>query len=226
PSCVYGPAGDAYTALPVRLAREGGFCWIDDGRGAANYTYVDNLVDAMLIAAISSVAHGRRFIINDGTSTWREFLGQLLGQQAENLPSYTRRQLRELHHRRPRPNLVDVARIAMSDQSVRTALRESRLGEAALWGAEHATPGVIARMRRGWHAAGHAATRMAEPRGAGATKDAPVVSGLPPVWLPDLFGPAETVFRSDTARQVLGWAPRVTLDEGMQSARKWVEANV
>ncbi|MBV9597685.1 MAG: NAD-dependent epimerase/dehydratase family protein, partial [Chloroflexi bacterium] len=96
PSCVYGPAGDAYTALPVRLAREGGFCWIDDGRGAANYTYVDNLVDAMLIAAISSVAHGRRFIINDGTSTWREFLGQLLGRQAENLPSYTRRQLREL----------------------------------------------------------------------------------------------------------------------------------
>jgi nucleoside-diphosphate-sugar epimerase/predicted dehydrogenase len=230
PSCVYGPAGDAYTALPVRLARDAGFCWIDDGRGAANYTYVENLVDAMLLGATAAEAHGRRFIINDGTGTWRSFLGQLLGDLAENLPTFTRAQLRELHRHRHRPNLVDVARIAMSDQSVRTALRETRLGEAALWGAEHATPGVMARMRRGWHAARHHTLSAATQHAMGGAAPDPdgelPAAGLPPVWLADLFGPANTAFRSDTARSVLGWGPGVNLEAGMQATRAWVEANL
>jgi nucleoside-diphosphate-sugar epimerase len=226
PSCVFGPAGDTYTTLPVRLAREAGFCWIDEGRGAANYTYVENLVDAMLLGATTAQAHGRRFIINDGTGTWRSFLTPLLGGLADNLPSYSRAALRELHRHRHRPSLVDVARIAMSDQSVRTALRETRLGEAALWGAEHATPGVMARMRRGWHGATPGTRSSASRENMTPRPDAAPASGLPPAWLPDLFGPANTVFRSDTARSVLGWVPRVSLDEGMRVTRDWVEANV
>ncbi len=225
PSCVYGPDGDTYTALPVRLANDAGFCWIDDGRGAANYTYVENLVDAMLLGATSAQARGRRFIINDGTSTWRSFLGQLLADKVGDMPSYTRAQLRDLHRHRRRPNLVDVARIAMADQSVRTALRETRLGEAALWGAEHATPGVMARMRRGWHANPRRHARVAEPPDATAREAGPP-AGLPPIWLSDVFGPAPTIFRADVAHQVLGWVPKVGLDEGMRASRAWVEANV
>ena len=151
-SCVYGPGGDAYTALPVRLATEGGFCWINDGRGAANYTYVENLVDAMLLAATSRVKRTGE----GSSSTMAQPRGGLprpaAGRHRRTRYRRTRpRELRELHRRRHRPNLVDVARIAMSDQSVRTALRETRVGEAMLWGAEHATPAVMARMRRGWH---------------------------------------------------------------------------
>jgi nucleoside-diphosphate-sugar epimerase/predicted dehydrogenase len=224
PSCVYGPGGDAYTALPVRLARSGGLCWIDDGRGAANYTYVENLVDAMLLATSSTVAHGRRFIVNDGTTTWRVFLSNLLGSQADALHSYTRHQLSELHRRRHRPNLADVARIAMSDQRVRTALRDSRLGESALWVAEHATPGVMARMRRGWNPSNPVGARAAEK--SVSTTTAEHAASLPPVWLADLYGPAETVFRSDTARRELGWAPRFSLEDGMRATRAWVDAVV
>jgi nucleoside-diphosphate-sugar epimerase/predicted dehydrogenase len=224
-SCVYGPAGDTYTALPARLASNAAFCWIDGGRGTANYTYVENLVDAMLLGATTAPARGRRFIVNDGTDTWRTFFSQLLGPRAESVPSYTRAQLRELHRRRHRPNLVDVARIAMADQSVRTALRETRLGEAALWGAEHATPGVMARMRQGWRANGQA-TRRPVDRADITAHQVPSAEGLPPIWLADLFGPARTVFRANTARQVLGWTPRVSLDEGMRETRAWIEANV
>src|SRR5262249_39179921 len=51
PSCVYGPRGQTYTQLPVQLAHQGAFCWIEAGSGSANYTFVGNLVDAMLLAA-------------------------------------------------------------------------------------------------------------------------------------------------------------------------------
>jgi nucleoside-diphosphate-sugar epimerase len=221
-SCVYGPGGDAYTALPARLATEGSLCWISNGRGTANYLYVDNLIDAMLLAVTNREAHGRRFIVNDGTTTWRSFLGLLLGYTAEQLPTYSAKELRELHRHRHRPNLVDVARIAMADQSVRTALRETRVGEAMLWGAEHATPGVMARMRRGWHGSAPAPSRpKAQEHHAQATQ-----TNLPPVWLADLYGPAQTVFRPDAAREVLGWAPRVSLEQGMHATRAWVDENV
>jgi nucleoside-diphosphate-sugar epimerase len=222
PSCVYGPGGDAYTTLPIRLARNGGLCWIDGGRGTANYNHVENLVDAMLLAATELEAHGRRFIVNDGAVTWREFLGQLLGDDAAQMPSYSASELHALHRQRRRPTLADVARVAMANQDVRTTLRETRVGGAALWSAEHATPGVIVRMRRRWHS-------HKLPTGitsGAATVDATHGSGLPPLWLADLYGPATTVFRSDTARNVLGWIPRVSLDEGMRVTRHWVDAEL
>jgi nucleoside-diphosphate-sugar epimerase/predicted dehydrogenase len=225
PSCVYGAGGDAYAALPARLAREGGFCWISDGRGTANYTYVENLVDAMLLGATSAEAHGRRFIINDGTVTWRRFLGELLGASSERMPSYAPRQLHELHEHRRRPTLVDVARVAMADAGVRATLRETRLGEAALWSAEHATPRVMARMRMGWHGQSERTEPPVAYRG-GPAGAAARGGGLPPAWLADLYGPAQTVFRSETARLVLGWAPRVSLEDGLTATRAWVEANL
>jgi nucleoside-diphosphate-sugar epimerase/predicted dehydrogenase len=89
PTCVFGPAGGAYTTLPVTLASRGQFCWIEDGRGICNYTYVDNVVAAMLKAATLEAAHGQRFIINDGHMPWREFLEPLLGPLAQDLPSYS-----------------------------------------------------------------------------------------------------------------------------------------
>jgi nucleoside-diphosphate-sugar epimerase len=217
PSCVYGAGGDTYSAMPLHLARSGEFCWIDLGRGTANYTYVENLVDAVLLGAVSTQAHGCRFIINDGTTTWRQFLTELLGPNAEGQRSYSRRQLREIHRRRRRPSLMDVARIAMADQGVRTALRETRLGEAVLWSAEHATPGVMARLRRGWHAVG--------PRGTPQVRGTSSIPNvIPPLWLADLFGPSETVFSSERARRVLGWTPRISLAEGMQTTRAWADA--
>ncbi len=74
PTCVFGPEGAAYSSLPVELARKRQFCWVDDGRGLCNYTYVENLVDAIIAAARVPEAHGNRFIITDGHVSWRELL--------------------------------------------------------------------------------------------------------------------------------------------------------
>ena len=96
PSCVYGPGGKTYTLLPLEMARKGIFCWIEEGRGIANYTYVDNLIDAIFKAAASKEAHGKRFIINDGSTSWRSFLTPFLGPWADPLSSYTPRELQGL----------------------------------------------------------------------------------------------------------------------------------
>jgi nucleoside-diphosphate-sugar epimerase len=211
PSCVYGPGGTTYSEMPVLMARERTFCLIDAGRGAANYTYVDNLIDAMLLAATSRQAHGQRFIVNDGCTTWRTFFEHLIGEEADRLPSYTRPQLQALHHNRQRPGLLDVVRIALNNQQLRSALRQTLLGEVTLSTLDRVAPRALDRMRRRRPAA--------FVRPPASTIGSPV----PPVWLAELFGPARTTFASDRARRVLGWTPRVPLDAGMTATRTWVD---
>jgi nucleoside-diphosphate-sugar epimerase/predicted dehydrogenase len=215
PSCVYGPRGDTYTTLPTQLARAGSWCWIEHGRGAANHVYVQNLIDAMLVAARLPVAHGQRFIINDGTVTWRAFLGALLATTTTDAwPSYTERGLHDLHARRPRPSLVDVVRLAASDARLRATFRRTRFGDFCVRAVNRASPGLLARIPRG---------DTGEPTRPPILRDRPVEAPLPPEWLADLFGAADTSFSANKAHDTLGWYPRFSLDEGVAATREWLQ---
>src|SRR5262249_32757647 len=79
PSAIYGPGGRLFTEFPRRAALQRGFCWIEDGRGLLNYTYVENVVDALILAAACTEAHGERFLINDGACRFRDFLAPIIG---------------------------------------------------------------------------------------------------------------------------------------------------
>ncbi|RZJ73759.1 MAG: NAD-dependent epimerase/dehydratase family protein, partial [Flavobacterium sp.] len=78
PTCVFGPHGKTYTTLPLMLAKANRFCWIDNGDGLANVVYIDNLLSAIEKALLVKNAHGKNFIINDGTLPWKAFLSPLL----------------------------------------------------------------------------------------------------------------------------------------------------
>ena len=96
PSCVSAQADQPTAKFLIEWRSRGCFCWIEQGRGIANFCFVDNLVDAMLLAARTAEAHGQRFIINDGTCTWREFLAPLVGGDFVLWQSLTARELADL----------------------------------------------------------------------------------------------------------------------------------
>ena len=104
-----------FTEFPVRAARAEQFAWIEQGRGKLNYTFVENVVDALVLAASCVKAHGENFIISDGVCTFRQFLTLLLGPMAETLPSYTRSELIE-QERLSRPTWRDLVRGLMNDE--------------------------------------------------------------------------------------------------------------
>lgn len=209
PSCVYGPGGKTYTSMPITMAREGRFCWVEGGRGVANVTYVGNLVDAMLLAATCPEAHGQRFIINDTSTTWRSFLEPLLGQFAFTLPSYSRDQLLALDRAR-RASLVDVAKILGKNPDLRAAVMSWPWAQAVLRTANRRVPSLTERIR--------AASRP--PSGIESATSTPV--GVPPVWLADLFGPTLTSFSAEKARDVLRWEPRVDIHDAHDRTVKWL----
>ena len=87
PSCVYGPGSPYWSVIPFKRIRKGKMKLIAGGRGAFNYVYIENLVDAILLAAEDDRALGQAFIVNDGVTTWREFFSYYARLAGRELPS-------------------------------------------------------------------------------------------------------------------------------------------
>jgi nucleoside-diphosphate-sugar epimerase len=76
PANVYGPGSPFWTVGLLAMIKAGNVRLIDDGRGISNHVYIDNLVDALLLALHERAAAGEAFIISDGVNTpWKVFLG-------------------------------------------------------------------------------------------------------------------------------------------------------
>jgi len=95
PSLVYGPGSTNWVLRPLTRIKAGKMIYIDGGRGHCWHLYVDNLIDAVILAAESDKAKGEIFIITDGNNdtTWREYftrLAQCAGfpAEAKNLPKF------------------------------------------------------------------------------------------------------------------------------------------
>ena len=77
PTTIYGPRGKAFTVDIAELLRDGWMAYIDSGRAPGGFAYVDNVVDAILLAAESPEAIGQAFNVSDGTgATWAEYATQ------------------------------------------------------------------------------------------------------------------------------------------------------
>jgi nucleoside-diphosphate-sugar epimerase len=78
PATVYGP-GSVDVVGDIATAIRGGHMLLIDGGGAlAGLCYVENLVDAVLLALRHDAAPGETFNVTDGLAvTWRQFTGDL-----------------------------------------------------------------------------------------------------------------------------------------------------
>ena len=209
PTCVFGPGGGAYTTLPVQLARRRQFCWIDGGRGLCNYTYVENLIDALLLASGNNQINGDRFIINDGWMPWREFFDPFLKELTTNVSNYTRGDLDRLWRSGPSFSARELVRVIKSSPQVREVLKRSAVVRAALAIAHrHGLGSLFATPRAQQTSVGLAGPNRSDDR--------------PPLWLSELF-PANAVrFSAKRAQERLGWRPRVSLDRGREKTLKWL----
>jgi nucleoside-diphosphate-sugar epimerase len=74
PATVYGPGSKEVVGEIARAIRKGQMFLIDRGRAVAGLCYVDNLVDAVLLALTHEAAPGNAFNVSDGLDvTWKQF---------------------------------------------------------------------------------------------------------------------------------------------------------
>ena len=74
PTYIWGPNSQRFTIEPIKQMIGKKFAFVDDGNGACNAVYVDNVVDLALLAGIDPRAIGEAFFIRDpDRMTWKEF---------------------------------------------------------------------------------------------------------------------------------------------------------
>ncbi len=75
--------------MPVKLAQRGLPVLIGGGYGLSHPVYIENLIDAYLLAAECDAAIGEAFTISDGDVPWRDFFGRyaaMAGKPARSIP--------------------------------------------------------------------------------------------------------------------------------------------
>jgi acetylornithine/succinyldiaminopimelate/putrescine aminotransferase/nucleoside-diphosphate-sugar epimerase len=78
PATVYGPRSTEVVGEMARAIRSGNMLLVDGGRAVAGLCYVDNLIDAAVLALGHEAAPGHAFNITDGLDiTWKEFTNGL-----------------------------------------------------------------------------------------------------------------------------------------------------
>jgi nucleoside-diphosphate-sugar epimerase len=76
PANVYGPLSNPWTIRPTKLINSGQMILINGGTGLCNYVYIDNLLDATLLATKRDSSVGQVYLISDGNAVmWKEFFG-------------------------------------------------------------------------------------------------------------------------------------------------------
>jgi ornithine--oxo-acid transaminase len=78
PATVYGPRSTEVVGEIARAIRGGNMILVDGGRAIAGLCYVDNVVDAAVLALAHEDAPGHAFNVSDGLDiTWKEFTSGL-----------------------------------------------------------------------------------------------------------------------------------------------------
>jgi nucleoside-diphosphate-sugar epimerase len=217
PSIVYGPYS-AWSTRLVRELREGKVTLIDNGNGACNTGYVDNLVDAVFLAIEKDDAVGETFYITDGERiTWGDFIRAHIPMLENAPPLHEISKAEVTDYYRRQPGLI-WGSIQQSGQLLRS--RELRLllrripamerVQTSLWGWMQSQPEEKRERIR---------ARFSSP-------ESPSPESNGNFSIPEEVTVATqtgTVFFSiDKAKKVLGYQPRIPFIRGIELVEQWL----
>lgn len=217
PTAVYGPYGGVWTEAVIRSLQSGRQILVNGGDGLGNAVYVDDLVSAMLLAAVKESALGEAFLISgEEPVTWRELYGffeRMLGTERRTVDMTEAEALAHWRRwKRGQPRMVGEAlRILKQEQPVRERIERTREG---VWLREMASTVLP----EAWQ------QRIKARLASGGRPSRPAAAELPIHPLtPQMIGffRARTRVRIDKARRLLGYRPAFDLETGMDLTEKW-----
>lgn len=218
PTAVYGPHGGVWTERIFRQLATGRVILVDGGGATCNAVYVDDLVSALLAAAVREEAVGEAYLVSGPEPvTWRRFyegfeseMG-LEGRTVAMSAAEARRHSRRAPFRRPglAAELFDILREVEPVRDRVVATREATLARR-----------LASRLPE-------ALQRWIKAR-LGGGKDSPSDERehqTLPVHPLDRrsisFFASRPEVRIDKARERLGYAPRFDLERGLELTGRW-----
>jgi nucleoside-diphosphate-sugar epimerase len=216
PTAVYGPYGGVWTESVIRALQIGRQILVNGGDGLGNAVYVDDLVSAMLLAAVRDGAVGEAFLISgEEPVTWRELYGRfakMLGPEERTVDMTEAEALAFWKKwKKARPRAVGEAlRILKGEQPVRERIERTREG---VWLREMASTILPESVQQ-----------KIKARMRSTSRPTPQAGELPIQPLsPELirFLRARTRVRIDKAKRLLGYRPAFDFAAGMDLTEQW-----
>jgi nucleoside-diphosphate-sugar epimerase len=209
PTAVYGPFGHPWTVRVLRQLRSGLVPLIDGGAGVCNAVYVDDVVEAVLLAAEREQAVGEAFLISGEPMTYREFyerFEQMLGGR-RTVPMPADEAIERWQAGRRQEELVS--------RRILHGLGRARPGEALIRLAERAELGLAARLSDRARATLRRAVDGRAPEGPPGERVH--VPDPVSVRLQALSARAST----EKAHERLGWEPSFDFETGAHITEEW-----
>jgi nucleoside-diphosphate-sugar epimerase len=215
PTIVYGPF-TGWSAGPIGQLKSGTFVLPDDGRGACNAVYLDDVVQAILRAAVAEGVAGEVMLVSgDPVPSWRAFYGayeSMLG--FTSTASMTEAEIRDALAARAKA--ARPARRLLRRLREDAALRQMVLGlpvaAQALAAFKSLTPQARIEGIK---------DRMLDRRpGAARAPGKPLL--FPSLVQLGVYAP-QTKVSIDKARRLLGYAPGFDLERGMALTQAWAQ---
>lgn len=214
PTIVYGPFCKPWTVGTVELLRNFRVPLVDGGRGLCNVVYVDDVVDAMLLAATTEKAIGETFLISaEQPATWGDYLTAFENLlHTGSLVPMTADELRTQMQGPPAPSgFVGQVMAFLTDQEVKTRMDRIMLINRSYRCLYGLIPRSLKqRLRLGEY------SPLAQP----PVVPDPAEAGKKPLFVPDesRFGLWTTpaTYQIEKARTILGYRPRYTFEQGFR----------
>jgi len=225
PACVYGPFGGSWTTGVLNQLVHDRVILVDGGHGLANPVYVDDVVHAILLAAIKEQAIGEAFLISDGHRvTWREFYeqyarlvdgGEIVSVSTADLLQAHRLQVKQ---DRRKSILRESLSILREDSKLRSRILRTREGSFV---AQIARPLVPRSFRESLDARPSArGSQITLSEQASTTGSMPKAPPAMPPRVVKFFLPKALV-RIDKAQRLLGYQPAFDLVSGLERVEQW-----
>lgn len=222
PTVVYGPRATVHASEILEEMRGGRLVLVEGGTGICNAVYVDDVVTALLLAAVTPAGAGERFLVSGPEHpTWADFFGhfeRMLGRPAT--VSLTEQEALDLWRRASRrPSVAaEGLRLLREQPEVRARLLDTREAGLARAAALRVAPGLARSVKR--RLKGDAPQEPGDAAMATGSRDhlSDVEASRP--WLVHYLAKRATV-QTGKAQEVLGYRPAFRLDDGMRLTEAW-----
>jgi nucleoside-diphosphate-sugar epimerase len=225
PSMVYGPYETFWARHLITCLQRNWMPLINGGHGICNSLYIDNLIEAMWLAAGHDNLSGHVFIISDAEPvTWKQMIeGHATAIRGARLPlpDNTEEEIakaRKAEWRSHHPSSARAVVRLLRRPEARQALRKV----PAIAKAEKVAKGIIRRLPVNL-------SRMVKPPPSSTNGASAPFSQVPsavaiPLSEDDVrFYSCQIVFSIEKARKMLGYSPTISFDEGMRRTAEWLQ---
>jgi nucleoside-diphosphate-sugar epimerase len=205
---VYGPYGTSFTTGPLHAMRVGRLAMVDQGEGLSSAVYVDDVIQAMLLAAARDGSGQIYMVRGPDDVTWRQFYGAydaMLGQ--DSLVAMSRADMNS-------------ARRGVWRSALRKVVPEALVALKASPGFR-AAAGALPLVRTAYARFGKKLIKPAalSPAGPSAVTDDREILLVPEIMIDYFSNPS--IFSIEKARDELGYQPIYSLNDGMALTEQW-----